>query len=73
MSELARPDDADPGDGRGKNLARESEKDPETWYGLVWRIVQSGIESNAYLIRLSILIVLVCGAGAIWLIASTWR
>jgi hypothetical protein len=44
------------------------ERDPANWCGLVWRIVRTAIESNANLLRVSILILLVC--GALWLIAS---
>jgi hypothetical protein len=45
--------------------------DPVTWYGLVWRIVRTAIESNANLIRVCILICL--AGGALWLIASVGR
>jgi hypothetical protein len=48
-----------------------NEKDPETWYGLVWRIVRTAIESNGNLIRVCILICLV--GGALWLIAHVVR
>jgi hypothetical protein len=44
------------------------EKDPDTWVGLVWRIVRDAIESTAKLIRVCVLICLV--GGALWLIAS---
>lgn len=56
MNELQRSDDT---------------PDPVTWYGLVWRIVRTAMESNANLIRVCILICLV--GGALWLIASVVR
>ena len=56
MNELQRSDDT---------------PDPVTWYGLVWRIVRTAIESNANLIRVCVLICLV--GGALWLIASVVR
>lgn len=51
--------------GRGNPQVREP--DPDTWYGLVWRIVRTAMESNASLIRVSILVVLLC--VTLWLIA----
>ena len=38
------------------------ESDPITCYGLVWRIVRTAMESNANMIRVSILLVLTCAA-----------
>jgi hypothetical protein len=70
-NELRKPDSAPDALGAGseKQLGRElNEPDPDTWYGLVWRIVRTAMESNANLIRVSILLVLVC--AALWLIAS---
>ena len=57
--------DPDPPEaGRGNPLVRE--RDPDTWYGLVWRIVRTAMESNANLIRVSILLALLC--VTLWLI-----
>lgn len=73
-NELRKPDSAlgIPGAGSGNQLDRElKEADPDTWYGLVWRIVRTAMESNANLIRVSILLILVC--TALWLIASIRR
>jgi hypothetical protein len=57
------------GSGSEKQLGGElNEPDPDTWYGLVWRIVRTAMESNANLIRVCILLVLVC--AALWLVAS---
>lgn len=68
MSELQGPE-AYPG---GSNQPdKGDEKDPSTWYGLVWRIVKIAVDSNGNLMRLSILIVLV--GAALWLIASVGR
>jgi hypothetical protein len=47
------------------------DRDPLTWYGLVWRIVRTALESDASLIRLCVLIVLV--GSALWLIASVGK
>ena len=76
MSEIQRPDsipdtrsDGTPGARTGDQLDKETgEKDPETWVGLVWRIVRDALESDAKLVRVCILIFLV--AAALWLIAS---
>jgi hypothetical protein len=71
MNEVQRPDSA-PGSGAGKQLDKGTlERDPDTWVGLVWRIVRDAIESNAKLIRVCILICLV--GAALWLIANVVR
>jgi hypothetical protein len=50
-----------PGPGDGNRLDREPrEPDPDTWYGLVWRIVRTAMESKENLIRMSILLILAC-------------
>jgi hypothetical protein len=68
MNEIQRSD-GDPGAATGTQLnQRTEENDPQTWVGLVWRIVRDAIESNAKLIRVCVLICLV--GGALWLIAS---
>jgi hypothetical protein len=68
MNEIQRSDGA-PGVTTESQLGKETgEKDPETWVGLVWRIVRTAIESNTNLIRVCILICLV--GAALWLIAS---
>ena len=49
------------GIGNGDQLDRKPvESDPSTWYGLVWRIVRTAMESNANMIRVSILLMLAC-------------
>jgi hypothetical protein len=49
------------GTGNGDQLDRKlAESDPGTWYGLVWRIVRTAMESNANMIRVSILLMLTC-------------
>ena len=68
MDELQKPDGA-PDARTGNKLDRDiREQDPQTWIGLVWRIVRDTIESNAKLIRVCILICLV--GAALWFIAS---
>jgi hypothetical protein len=70
-NELRKPDSAPDAleAGSGKPVGRElNEPDPDTWYGLVWRIVRNAMESNANLIRVCVLLVLLC--TALWLIAS---
>lgn len=70
-NELRKPDSAPDalGPGSEKQLGWElNEPDPDTWYGLVWRIVRTAMDSNANLIRVCILLVLAC--AALWLIAS---
>ena len=73
-NELRKPNSAPDALGAGsrKQLGGElKEPDPDTWYGLVWRIVRTAMESNANLMRVCILLVLVC--VALWLIASMGR
>jgi hypothetical protein len=73
-SELREPDSAPdaPRAGNEYQLDGESkETDPDTWYGLVWRIVSTALESNTKLVRVSILLILVC--VALWLIARVGR
>ena len=79
MNELQRPDSAS--DAKSDSIfsvgaggqadKKAAEKDPETWHGLVWRIVRDAIDSDAKLIRACILICFV--ATALWLIASVGR
>lgn len=73
-NELQRPDSA-PGvhDAGAGNQAgeRPQEPDPDTWYGLVWRIVRIAMESNANLVRVSVLLVLLC--GVLWFVESIVR
>ena len=47
------------------------EGDPCTWYGLVWRIVRIAMESNANLIRVSILVILAC--AVLWVLVGISR
>jgi hypothetical protein len=76
MSEVQKPDstpntrsDSNLDVGTGNQLDKETgEKDPETWYGLVWRIVRAALENDRNLIRVCALIFLVC--VALWFIAS---
>jgi hypothetical protein len=71
MNELQKPDST-PDAGTDNQLDKQTrEQDPETWIGLVWRIVRDAIESNAKLIRVCVLICLV--GAALWLIASVVR
>jgi len=39
---------------------RAAKDDPDTWCGLAWRIVRIATESNANMIRVGILLILVC-------------
>ena len=49
------------GNGNNDQLDRKSvESDPITWYGLVWRIGRTAMESNASMIRISIPLVFTC-------------
>jgi hypothetical protein len=71
-NELQRPDSASnahAGAGSGHQPDREpKENDPETWLGLIWRIVRTASQSNANLIRVSVLILI--AGGVLWVIAS---
>jgi hypothetical protein len=40
--------------------AKAAEGDPDTWCGLTWRIVRAATESNANMIRVSILLIFMC-------------
>jgi hypothetical protein len=77
MSEIQRQDDTPdprsdgvPGIRAGKQPDQEtSEKDPDTWQGLVWRLAQWATTlTPVQLINVSILICLV--GAALWLIAG---
>ena len=68
MSELQVPGGIPQAGDRNQPDNEASEHDPETWYGLVWRIVRIAIESNGNLVRTSVLIIVV--GGALWLVAS---
>jgi hypothetical protein len=74
-SELQYPDSASGAPAsaarRGQSAGETEERDPLTWSGLVWRVVRTAMESDANLIRLCILIILV--GTALWFIASVGR
>jgi hypothetical protein len=73
-NELQKPDSYPdtPAIGSGTQTDKNAgETDPVTWYGLVWRIVRIAMESNANLIRVSILVILVC--TVLWVIAGIGR
>jgi len=65
------PPDVPPIGGGNQTSTSTEETDPCTWYGLVWRIVRIAMESNANLIRVSILVILAC--AVLWVIAGIGR
>jgi hypothetical protein len=59
-NELRKSESAPDPPEAGHRNHQVGEPDPDTWYGLVWRIVRTAMESNAKLIRVSILVILLC-------------
>jgi hypothetical protein len=73
-NELRRSDNPPdiPAGGSGNQASQNAtESDPCTWYGLVWRIVRIAMESNANLIRVSILVILAC--AVLWVLVGIGR
>ena len=52
--------------GPEPDAQRHQERDPETWYGLVWRLALMVLDSNSRTARIVVLILAVAVVGVAW-------